>query len=280
MVPAMRQPIPVEPEELVSRVRGNVPEAMRTAPRWSLWRVDKEGHKVPYFGASCTDPETWVDFEEAAEALLGSNALGLNFATGEGWGALDLDDVLTAETMPPEADLALRHIQSYTEGSPSGTGLHVFFQYTGAPPPNRKTPAVEIYHGKHFLSVTGAPWGGRTRLRDCTVGARRIAEALTPKTPLPMWKPHRRLVVPEDDRALIEKMFDSKNGAKIQRLWSGETLHKSPSESDLSLMSYLVFWTDGDESRAVDLFLQSGRGKRAKAQRPDYLRRMVKKVVR
>jgi len=95
-----------------------------------------------------------------------------------------------------------------------------------------------------------------------------------------MWKPHRRLVVPEDDRALIEKMFDSKNGAKIRRLWSGETLHKSPSESDLSLMSYLVFWTDGDESRAVDLFLQSGRGERAKAQRPDYLRRMVKKVVR
>ncbi len=279
MVPAMRQPIPVEPEELVSRVRGNVPEAMRTAPRWSLWRVDKEGHKVPCFGASCTDPETWGNFEEAAEALLGSNALGLNFATGGGWGGADFDECLVGD-MPPMGELALRHIQSYTEVSPSGTGLHVFFQYTGAPPPNRKTPAVEIYHGKHFLSVTGAPWGGRTRLRDCTVGARRIAEALTPKTPPPMWKPHRRLVVPEDDRALIEKMFDSKGGDKIRRLWSGETLHKSPSESDLSLMSYLVFWTDGDESRAVDLFLQSGRGERAKAQRPDYLRRMVKKVVR
>jgi len=276
----MRAPLYVEPQELADRIRENVPEAMREAPRWSLWNVNKEGRKVPCFRASCTDPETWVDFEEAAEALLGSDALGLNFATGEGWGALDLDDVLTAETMPPEADLALRHIQSYCEVSPSGTGLHVFFQYTGAPPENRKTPVVELYFEKHFMSVTGDTWGGRTRLRDCSGGARRIAEALAPKTPLPMWKPHRRLVVPEDDRALIEKMFDSKGGDKIRRLWSGETLHKSPSESDLSLMSYLVFWTDGDESRAVDLFLQSGRGERAKAHRPDYLRRMVKKVVR
>lgn len=46
MVPAMRQLIPVEPEELVSRVRANVPEAMRTAPPhcWPMpsWRWTHE----------------------------------------------------------------------------------------------------------------------------------------------------------------------------------------------------------------------------------------------
>ena len=86
--------------------------------------------------------------------------------------------------------------------------------------------------------------------------------------------------VPQSDSELLERMFASRRGPTIKRLWDGETLHKSDSESDFALAGDLSYWTGGDVERIVRLFLTSGRAERAKGRRADYLKRMAMKVAK
>ncbi|WP_157367377.1 hypothetical protein [Aminiphilus circumscriptus] len=202
---------------------------------------------------------------------------GFNLAMGDGLAGMDLDDVVTGGTVSPLMTLFLNHLGSYTEFSPSGTGLHSFF-LCDREHENRKTHAVELYFQAHFLSVTGDVFEGRDRLRTADVGAERILTALRPRKPLLPRVPLKE--IPESDSELLEKMFASRVGGKIRRLWDGECCHKTPSESDMALMGYLAYWCGGNTDRMISLFLTSARAERAKGQRADYLQRMAGKAAR
>lgn len=284
----MRPPISIAPEELVERIVSNVPEELKERPQWTLWKIwnDRKIPLSPFGGyASCTDPQTWSTFEHAAAVFLRNTTVcrGFNLATGSGLGGLDIDGCVREDGTLPEPQIGkqmyrtlLSHLGSYCEYSPSGTGIRSFFLYHGTPLPNRKKGEIELYFEKHFLSCTGDAYEGRRRLRDGTIGAARIEQSLRPLKPLLPQMPLRD--VPEDDSVLIQKMFSSRRGPTIRRLWDGECLHKSDSESDFALMGDLAYWTGGDCDRMIALFLTSGRAERSKGRRSDYLRRMAQKV--
>lgn len=278
----MRPVLEISPRDLVDRIRENVPEELQDRRQWCLWKIgnDRKIPLSPWGGyASCTDPKTWGTFDQAEETFLkyAHIAKGFNLAMGAGLAGMDLDDVVTGGTVSPLMTLFLNHLGSYTEFSPSGTGLHSFFLYD-SPHENRKTHAVELYFQAHFLSVTGNIFQGRDRLRTADMGAERILTALRPRMPLLPRVPLKE--IPESDSELLEKMFASKVGAKIRRLWDGETVHKTPSESDMALMGYLAHWCGGNTDRMIALFLTSARAERAKGQRADYLQRMAGKAAR
>jgi len=279
----MRPVIEISPRDLVDRIRQNVPEELQDRRQWCMWKISGD-RKVPLSAhggyASCTDPRTWSVFDVAAEAFLKNSHVcrGFNLATGAGLAGMDLDDVVVNGTVSSLMELFLNHLLgSYTELSPSGTGLHSFF-LCDLPHENRKTATVELYFQSHFLSVTGDVFQGRDRLRTADVGAERILTALRPRKPLLPRVPLKE--IPESDSELLEKMFASRVGAKIRRLWDGETVHKTPSESDMALMGYLSYWCGGDTNRMISLFLTSARAERAKGQRKDYLQRMAGKAAR
>ncbi len=278
----------VDPDALVRRIRENVPQELRDRPQWVIWKISQD-RKVPLSPskggyASCSDPSTWATFETAARVFLHNSHVcrGFNFATGFGLAGLDLDGVLDShgDLLDATAGMTYRtmlsHLDSYAETTPSGTGLRVFFLYKGAPLPNRKKGEIELYFDRHFLSVTGDLFEGRSRLRESTLGAARIEQHLRPLMPLLPRRPPED--VPADDGELLRRMFDSKRGSTIQRLWAGEVMHKSPSESDYALMGDLAYWTGGDVERMIRMFLDSGRAERLKGRRPDYLRNMALKV--
>ncbi len=278
----MRSVVKIGPGQLVSRIRENVPQELRDRPQWVLWKVGG-GRKLPLSPrggyASCSDPDTWATFEVAARVFLRNSHVcrGFNLATGDGIGGLDLDGVVSGDgSISPLMELFVNHLGSYTEYSPSGTGLRVFFLYE-EPHENRKAGSIELYFNRHFLSVTGDLYQGRDRLAVSDVGAERILTALRPKRPLLPRLPVRE--VTQDDNELLEKMFASRSGSKIHSLWCGETLHNSTSESDMALMSHLAYWTAGDTERMIRLFLSSGRADRAKGRRQDYLDRMARKAA-
>ncbi|MER3407664.1 MAG: hypothetical protein C4292_02435, partial [Nitrososphaera sp.] len=61
------------------------------------------------------------------------------------------------------------------------------------------------------------------------------------------------------DHELLERMFASKAGGDIRRLWDGDWGgYPSQSEGDLALISHLLWWCGGDTARADALFRQSG----------------------
>ena len=69
---------------------------------------------------------------------------------------IDLDHCLDPVTGHPshEAEAMVRQLASYTEISPSGTGLRIFVRGS-LPPTGRKKGWIEMYTESRFLTVTG-----------------------------------------------------------------------------------------------------------------------------
>ena len=62
----------------------------------------------------------------------------------------------------------------------------------------------------------------------------------------------------EADRAVLQKARAAKNGAKFQRLWSGDwNGYKSQSEAEYALCYMLAYWTNNDRWQIDRLFRQS-----------------------
>jgi putative DNA primase/helicase len=110
---------------------------MRDLGQWLCLRIeerDGKPTKVPYSPltgekASSTDPETWVSYSEAVEAYRehGYDGIGLVFSKDDPFCGVDLDGCLNPETGEIEewAKALIEHLGSYTELSPSRTGVHV-----------------------------------------------------------------------------------------------------------------------------------------------------------
>jgi len=146
-----------------------------------LWRAEPRGadkpNKVPYriadpmVRASSTDPTTWGTFLDAVEAyaalvdlpahsIRGPVAgIGVVLTPGAGITCLDLDRVIGAEgQLDVRAATLVERCDSWTELSPSGTGLHVFVR--GAVPKAIKGDQIEVYSGERYIAVTGHRWPG------------------------------------------------------------------------------------------------------------------------
>jgi putative DNA primase/helicase len=139
----------------------NIPGELNTRPQWVVWKAvgDKPG-KVPFSArsgrrASSTDLLTWSTFQEALEAYESGEYAGVGFvfSSADPYTGIDLDDCVDAD-----GEIALwameivRHFDSYTELSATGTGLHVIVR---GDVPNRRKGDVEVYSSKRFFTVTG-----------------------------------------------------------------------------------------------------------------------------
>ena len=108
--------------------------------------------------ASSTDPTTWSSYE----ATEGHEKIGFVFTEDDPYCGIDLDDCIDPETgkMSKEARLIVGRFASYTEVSPSGTGVKIFVK-ARVPGPRRKNPQkrMEIYDRGRFFAITGHLYG-------------------------------------------------------------------------------------------------------------------------
>jgi predicted P-loop ATPase len=117
--------------------------------RWVIWRNElrnSKAAKVPYSPrdgrrARADDPATWGTRAEAEAAMRGAlnkahGGIGLQLGVlrdGRAIGGIDLDTCRAADgTLDPWAADVVARIASYTEVSPSGTGVKVFFTFPAA----------------------------------------------------------------------------------------------------------------------------------------------------
>ncbi len=138
----------------------NVPEEMKIRPQWVNWRLEERGGdltKVPYMPgterkASSTDLTTWGTFEDALDRYDG---IGFVFSSGDPYVGVDLDGCVDPETgeIEPWAAEIVEALDSYTELSPRGTGIHIIAK--GEIPGNGKGGRVEMYSAKRFFTVAG-----------------------------------------------------------------------------------------------------------------------------
>jgi primase-polymerase (primpol)-like protein len=98
---------------------------------------------------------TWSTFEEAAEAYEHGEYAGLGFvfSSADPYTGVDLDTCVNGNGEVASWALEIaRYLDSYTELSASGTGLHIIVR---GDVPNRRNGDLEVYSSKRFFTVTG-----------------------------------------------------------------------------------------------------------------------------
>ena len=175
-------------------------DALAATPRWVAWRVEtRRGKptKVPYAPggrkAKADDPSTWgirtaVQARAARIVNVQGGGIGIQLGDldgGKHLGGIDLDSCIAADgTLAPWALKILGAVPTYTERSPSGRGLKLFFcaasedvrrfldrigvrpdvwgTRRGLPGEDARDhgPAVEVYFAGRFFTVTGERWPG------------------------------------------------------------------------------------------------------------------------
>ena len=148
-----------------------IPDELKAIPQWVGWRYEERLYsrtgelkrtKVPYQldgrRASSTDSATWTTFEQATAAYQRGGFSGIGFVVTleAGIVGVDLDHCRNPETgvIEPWAQLLVDRLGSYSEITPSRTGLRIFV-YGHLPSHGRKKGNVEMYDSGRFLTVTG-----------------------------------------------------------------------------------------------------------------------------
>ena len=211
--------------------------------------------------AKTSDPTTWGSFENAVECFENNRLQGIGFVFSEddSFVGIDLDDCISADNgeIEPHAKEIIDQLNSYTEISPSGKGVHVIVK--GKLPEGwRKNGNVEIYDNGRYFTITGNILEGSSKTiadRSEEIKGFHKSNSAQPESSAESTM-HQ---LGNDDADLIEKAKFAENGKKFSCLWEGDCWnYPSPSEADLALCKMLAFWTDCNSIDIDRLVRQSG----------------------
>jgi hypothetical protein len=164
-------------------------------PIWTTWKTEArevggKPTKVPYSidgrRAKANDPATWMSYFDAQQCMTKYGHGGINFMLGKvpdtdaHIGGVDLDACISDGDCEPWAMEVVDAVDSYTEVSPSGTGLRIFFTYQPELADQRwrhhvqepkaegrpKERGIEFYLKNHALSVTGTIFRAYSAVRE------------------------------------------------------------------------------------------------------------------
>ncbi len=276
--------MPASAMNFLKPIYTNIPGELMQYRQWVNWRAEPRRDdptkmtKPPYHPngkkAESNNPLTWCHFLSAKAAADKFSGIGFVLTNDDPIVGLDFDhcrcaafDSLDPEiaggfnmVLPQVAD-HVRRLDSYTELSPSGRGLHVFLKGR-LPVDGKRRGDYEAYQSGRYLTVTGHSLDGFPRSiesRQAELDAFYEVVFGAAEAP-PRQEKKSRMDAPYDNRKdLLDKAFKSKNGSEIQQLYSGDySAYPSQSEADLSLCSHLAFWFDGDAEAMDAAFRQSG----------------------
>lgn len=250
----------------------SIPEYLKSLPQWIVWRTEERNGKltkVPYsiYGgkARSDDPATWADYNTVIEHYTHNghdlDGIGFVFARDDGIVGIDLDHCTDERgNLLPWAREIVDAINSYTEWSPSGEGLHIILKGK-LPGGGRRRGNIEMYDQRRYFTMTGRLLDDSSpaieeRQEELEIIRKRIfskgrdQERATSAPPRPAGI---------DDAELLRRAMRATNGEKFARLWVGNTSdYPSQSEADFALCRMLAFWTGGDTAQMDRLFRQSG----------------------
>lgn len=262
--------------------------------RWVNYKLEnRDGklQKIPYNeyknkNASSTNEDDWYTYDEVKSK---SENIGIVFTPDKKLIGIDIDKcIVDGEIQHEHIDLIntlIEKCNTYTEYSVSGTGLHLYLytdesfdlltnrkdiweiynvgRFFATVEKPYKEYNINIRHVTHdelnkLLSITGYPWG---RNEDIT-------------SPVIKYQPSSL-----SDQEVLNIMFRSKNGKKIEQLYNTVGTNGS-SEDDMSLCSHLAFYCDGYD-QIERIWVSSPLGSRDKTiKRKDYREDTINKAMK
>ncbi|WP_430482782.1 phage/plasmid primase, P4 family [Rossellomorea marisflavi] len=253
----------------------NIPTELKNTPHWILWRSEKrdgKSTKVPYQingdMAQSNNKRSWSTFPTIVKFYEkgGYDGIGFMFSKDDPFVGIDIDHCVSEGALTELAEDVIETVQSYTEYSPSGEGIHIIAKGKlplKGPGTGRKNPTIglEIYrHGRYFTftgnSLSDVPVEERTEEYKVLFNKYlKEKEKPAPKT--------RTKELERDDISTLstselwERMFNSKSGPSIKDLFQGILINGDHSSTDMALCNHLAFWTDKDKSKMDSMFRES-----------------------
>lgn len=281
----------MKPESIEPQFDG-IPNALKEREQWVCWTFAKPSggnmdrwSKLPISPttgqpAKATSAATWADFDTALARFERGRAtlagVGFVFSRGDPFIGIDLDKCRDPNTgrLTDWAQAVVDELDSYTEVSPSKTGVKSIVESsTPVPSRRRSSPGIEIYSSDRFFTITGNVVGTNTDINDRTAELLRIHSRLFPDSPTGSsahpalnHEPQRA-----SDTEILKRAGNAKNGWKFQRLWQGDlSLHSNNhSEADLALCRILAFWC-GPVVNQIDRLFHRSALWREKWDKPHY----------
>lgn len=248
----------------------NIPEEMKNRNQWINWCFEyldpdveenrnKKPRKIP-IEADVTDPSTWLSFEEALKKIKNNPTikLGFVFSSDDPYTGVDLDKCRDSTTGVIEtwAVEIIETLDSYTEISPSGCGVHIIPK-AKLPERGRKKGNIEMYDSKRFFTFTGNVLDEYNSIKD--------RQSEVSELHLKVFGSRNSTVGDNtaisptlEDEKLIELAGIAKDGDKFKSLFEGDISgYSSHSEADQGLCNILAFWTQ-NKAQIDRIFRQSG----------------------
>ena len=266
-----------------------IPLEIKKTRRWVGYKVetrDGKQTKVPYNAilgthARSNDPSTWTTFGVAVSGCLKYGFDGIGFMLGKDtetdthYLGIDLDNHDEPNFQELASDF-IETLNSYTEYSHSGKGIHIICK--GTKPVGRcRKSNIEMYDNGRFFTMSGnviknLPIAERNQEiqelweRYIEDGEPQIAEASnSEKGGITFGRNYRastaeRTPTNMDDYELIDKIRSSRYGAEFNNLYNGDTsaYGGDHSRADLAFCRILAFWTGCDKLQMDRIFRASG----------------------
>ena len=222
-----------------------IPSELQARRQWVAWtREERDGKptKVPRRPganpggrAKSDESSSWGTYDAAVASLPWADGIGYVFSGDDPYAGVDLDACRDPETgrLDQHAAAVVLALDSYTEASPSGRGVHIIIQ-ASVPGERRRIGNVEMYDRLRFFTVTGEQIHGEVGVikpRQAELDEL-YAELFPPPAPVVRTAPSATPLA--DDRDLIEQAHAAANGGRFAALWAGswEGAYTSQSEAD------------------------------------------------
>jgi len=266
-----------------------IPEELIKLTQWVLY--DREKVPIDYRTggrASCTSPPTWGPFEDCLKAYIAGtypDVTGLGFVlTPEcGYSCIDLDHCKKEDGRLTEtASLVVSKFRTYTEHSPSKTGLHVWLKGK-LPVAGKRKNGIEIYSSNRYLTVTGDHFSeSPLTVEDCQEALDWLYDYLWPEQEIKQ-AANNHTTFGASDEEILSRLMHSENCAKFNKLFAGNgDDYASESEADAALVALIGFYTR-DSNQGERLMLKSAL-KRPKWQerrgKSTYLRLTIENILK
>jgi hypothetical protein len=257
---------------------------------WQPVKNEKGFISPEYSGGAMSNKEsTWGTYENAMKAFESDIFTGLGIMFANNLCGIDIDGCIENGMMIGPAKDIIDIMDSYTEYSPSGTGIHILFFGSIKTGKNfykkNSTLGIEIYNTGRFFTFTGKTINNK-RVEERSDQVEQVQlEYMKKETKR---QPKNKSISKDinlSDKEILEIACKAKNGIKFSKLWNGDASeYKKPdgeddhSSADFALCSLLAFYTQKDANRIDRLFRQSGLY-RDKWEREDYRNNTIANVI-
>jgi len=239
-------------------IEKNIPIELKSIAQWVSWRahyINGKMVKIPYSAhngrrASSTYPNTWAKFDLAYNFYRTSMLDGVGFVLGNNCNisVIDIDHCRDINTgiLSETATRLIMEVDSYTELSPSGTGIHIF-SFGQLPEGRRRSKNIEMYDSARYVTVTGQTLDfASVILSDRSDILRGIHSDYFPPIPDINIESSEDQPVRASDDTVLSLARNSKGGATFSALFDNgdSSMYDSHSEADLALVAYLCFFSN------------------------------------